>query len=338
MAEAPLLTDLCTICHSTPKYRCPRCSARTCSLACSQRHKQWTQCSGVRNPAAYRKRHELTDPKNFDQDYNFISAIERGIDSAARTVAARGVPLPPTSKRDGPLKGEVNLRQALERSGVVVERAPVGMVRSLQNRTSWNRKFVTSAPQPSSVLQQQPLTNPPPFSQRCISWTIEWITADGSTRLGTCAETQTLPHAFAQHSAAAAPPAKKRKPSKRDADRCDTIETSKSGTRTSPPTALPSTTAPPPSASSSVLPMTAPPSFSFYLHIPSPPPHPPLLLLPLSPSRPLATLLRARRVREFPTVYVLPYAPEELPEERYTLLREGGGGGGWGGGEGERGG
>ena len=132
--------------HSPPKYRCPRCSARTCSLACSTRHKQWAQCSGVRNPAAYLKRHELATPKNFDQDYNFISGIERGIETAERSVAARGVQLRetrPASKRDGPMKGEVNLRQALEKSGVTIEKAPAGMKRSLQNKTSWNKKSVS---------------------------------------------------------------------------------------------------------------------------------------------------------------------------------------------------
>lgn len=47
-----------------------------------------------------------------------------------------------TVVRDGPVKGEVNLRQALERSGVRVEKAPVGMSRSKLNRTGWNRKYV----------------------------------------------------------------------------------------------------------------------------------------------------------------------------------------------------
>lgn len=44
--------------------------------------------------------------------------------------------------RDGPVKGEVNLRQALERSGVRIEKAPVGMNRSKSNRTCWSKKYV----------------------------------------------------------------------------------------------------------------------------------------------------------------------------------------------------
>ena len=43
--------------------------------------------------------------------------------------------------RDGPVKGEVNVRQALERLRVRVEKAPVGMSRSRQNKTSWSKKY-----------------------------------------------------------------------------------------------------------------------------------------------------------------------------------------------------
>ncbi|MCJ1433401.1 hypothetical protein MMC27_002761 [Xylographa pallens] len=302
MAESPLLSDRCTICHSPPKYRCPRCSARTCSLACSQRHKQWAQCSGVRNPAAYLKRHELATPTNFDRDYNFISGIERGIETAERAVTARGVRLQettPASKRDGPLKGEVNLRQALEKSGVVVERAPAGMKRSLQNKTSWNK------------------------NQRCISWTVEWITNDNTTHLGTSPETLTPSQAFARHTGEA-PPTKKRKLSQKQKKKepsATALVPKPDMDEPSPPQLPPPTGSPPPSASPTSPPAPHPPSF--YLHIPNPPtPSSNPTLLPLSPAQPLSTLLRGRLVREFPTIYVLNLSTEGLPREKYTLQRD----------------
>ena len=74
----PLLTTLCSICHSEPpKYKCPRCGARTCSLACVRKHKSWASCSGERDPAAFVPRPQLRTDSGIDHDYNFISKIER---------------------------------------------------------------------------------------------------------------------------------------------------------------------------------------------------------------------------------------------------------------------
>jgi hypothetical protein len=43
-------TSLCAQCQAQPfKYKCPRCSIPTCSLACSQAHKSTTGCSGQRD-------------------------------------------------------------------------------------------------------------------------------------------------------------------------------------------------------------------------------------------------------------------------------------------------
>ncbi|PYH75749.1 hypothetical protein BO82DRAFT_437203 [Aspergillus uvarum CBS 121591] len=90
--EDSLLTDLCTICHlQPPKYRCPRCNTRTCSLPCTRRHKLWSQCSGVRDPAAYLRRSELATETAFDRDFNFITGIERSIERAGRDAENRGI-------------------------------------------------------------------------------------------------------------------------------------------------------------------------------------------------------------------------------------------------------
>jgi hypothetical protein len=74
----PLLNTLCTICHiNAPKYVCPGCSAQTCSLPCTKRHKSWANCSGRRDPAAFMPASRLKTPAGIDHDYNFLSAIER---------------------------------------------------------------------------------------------------------------------------------------------------------------------------------------------------------------------------------------------------------------------
>lgn len=97
----------------------------------------------MRDPAAYLKRSELATPKSFDQDFNFISGIERTLERADRDATSRGVQLrgvhqPP--RRDGPAKGELQLQKAIDRCGVVIEKAPAGMSRSINNKTSWNKK------------------------------------------------------------------------------------------------------------------------------------------------------------------------------------------------------
>lgn len=77
----PLLTTLCTICHILPpKYVCPGCSAATCSLSCSKKHKTWANCSGKRDPAAYMPAHKLRTAAGVDHDYNFLAGIERKVE------------------------------------------------------------------------------------------------------------------------------------------------------------------------------------------------------------------------------------------------------------------
>lgn len=85
----PLLTTLCTICHrDPPKYKCPRCGVRTCSLPCTKKHKAWASCSGERDPASYIPRERLVTDAGVDHDYNFISKIERAKERFEKTVIA----------------------------------------------------------------------------------------------------------------------------------------------------------------------------------------------------------------------------------------------------------
>ncbi|KAL8300280.1 hypothetical protein RB597_010065 [Gaeumannomyces tritici] len=99
--DATPLTALCGVCHvSAPRYRCPRCAARTCSLACVTKHKSRAGCSGARDPAAFVPASRLRTPAGIDHDYNFLSAIERARDRAARDVAGRTGIAPPVDAPD----------------------------------------------------------------------------------------------------------------------------------------------------------------------------------------------------------------------------------------------
>ncbi|KAI9828080.1 MAG: hypothetical protein M1832_003607 [Thelocarpon impressellum] len=178
--DEPLLSELCRICNTNvPRYRCPRCGLRTCSLPCSRRHKLWAQCDGVRDPGVYVKRAELSTPAGIDRDFNFLVGIERRLERGDRDVEERGIEVAderdeqrPWSGRRNLQKGESNVAAALERCGVVVRRAPKGMQRAKDNNTHWKKK------------------------QKCLTWTVEWIDESRKPKLGTLFETSTLAAAY----------------------------------------------------------------------------------------------------------------------------------------------
>ncbi|KAJ9160986.1 Box C/D snoRNA protein 1 [Coniochaeta hoffmannii] len=106
----PLLTTLCTICHrEPPKYKCPRCGVRTCSLPCTKKHKAWASCSGERDPAAFIPRERLVTDAGVDHDYNFISKIERAKERFEKTVVAEKGLLGEAEVR-GPKRGQEDRR------------------------------------------------------------------------------------------------------------------------------------------------------------------------------------------------------------------------------------
>lgn len=134
----------------TPKYRCPRCATRTCSLPCYKRHQQRASCSGERDPAAYRKRSQLATPAALDQDYNFLKGVERHIDATNRDVVERGIgggryPAASAASSAGGLPNQKAFARGMNPDGPVqqylmsnsirVSRAPKGMSRQRLNQT-----------------------------------------------------------------------------------------------------------------------------------------------------------------------------------------------------------
>ncbi|EAW17383.1 zinc finger HIT domain-containing protein [Aspergillus fischeri NRRL 181] len=340
-----LLSDLCTICHiNPPKYRCPRCSTRTCSLPCSRRHKLWSQCSGVRDPAAYLKRSELATESAFDRDFNFITKIERSLERAGREAEDRGIPLNGTTAadpavlglehelgQDGPdaeagrkrkrpeqggfVKGEAGFLRGAQTAGVRVIRAPKGLSRNKANASKWNPKH------------------------KCLSWTVEWITADGKKVTRNCLESCSLAEAYDR----IYPQPKERageivrKPRKDE----QTLESTGDQEQESEPASseqqTQSETVEPPSAAPTGQSATEPtpdqPSgsseskheiiphrgVSFYLHRPRTATKQPVLI-PLSPTMTFTSALRDRSVLEFPTIYALPQPPEALHAEKESPM------------------
>lgn len=87
----------CTQCHvSAHKYRCPACDTRTCSLACSQAHKQASGCTGKRSRTDMVTLSDFTE-RQLLSDYKFLEEAARLNDVAKRS----GVPRPATQLPHG---------------------------------------------------------------------------------------------------------------------------------------------------------------------------------------------------------------------------------------------
>ncbi|KAH6679695.1 hypothetical protein B0J14DRAFT_581389 [Halenospora varia] len=179
----PLLSTLCTICHTNvPKYKCPRCAVQTCSLPCSRRHKLWSTCNGVRDPTVFMPRDKLLTPSGVDHDYNFLHSIEHRMERAEKEIVEdRGIIVKeknrpqlqrqndrkrgkksrkgnkPPSADEAP--GEACINRVLQAMRTIVLKAPKGMKRNLENTTNWSRKA------------------------REINWQVEWIRGEAEERL-----------------------------------------------------------------------------------------------------------------------------------------------------------
>ncbi|KAJ2986236.1 hypothetical protein NUW58_g5123 [Xylaria curta] len=169
----PLLTSLCTICRiQEPKYKCPRCGARTCSLSCVKKHKNWSSCNGERDPTVFVALDKLKTDAGIDHDYNFLTKIERSVERAERIlredreILPQGSSHPPPHKKtrlnkgqsrgkttvdDGARKWDRNAMHRMRQLSIHVSSVPYGMTRSKENNTSWNRRT------------------------RTINWQVEWL-------------------------------------------------------------------------------------------------------------------------------------------------------------------
>jgi HIT zinc finger len=331
----PLLSSLCRVCNThRPKYRCPRCLSQTCSLACSKRHKVWSECNGIRDPTAYKPKRELSTPAGIDHDYNFITSIERGIERSDKLIVEeKGLiqhrELFSNGRYSTNARHKVGreLGWAFQRSRVIVEKAPSGMRRNKDNGTNWNR------------------------AHSCINWQVEWIQEDGSRVLGKALETQPIGEVYAtllEEERRAGMTTRQRKQSKKrkaaeikemeEAKKAkldvshytlvhqttlqnpisstwditipqepDEIQDSSIGTYPEPPSPMSYNSYPPSSG------------YYFYLQRPHTPSSKQRVVIPLHPSAPLSALLRDRVVLEFPTIYVLSSPPTLLPK---AFIRE----------------
>ena len=116
-----------------PKYKCPGCSARTCSLPCVKRHKLRADCTGKRDPTKFIKKSELATPAGIDHDYNFLSGIERDLEKVDKSVEERGLDFGLNARSKGDQSQKMDWQ--FSTAGVKVIRAPKGLSRAKENKT-----------------------------------------------------------------------------------------------------------------------------------------------------------------------------------------------------------
>ncbi|EXJ94039.1 hypothetical protein A1O1_02432 [Capronia coronata CBS 617.96] len=316
-----LLTDLCAICHTNPiKYTCPRCGIHTCSLPCVKRHKTWAQCSGVRNPAAYRKRADLATPASIDQDFNFITSVERSLQHADDIAQDKGIDLTPSGVARGGHESKRKFETEIEERGIHLVRAPKGLYRNKQNKSHWAGQY------------------------KCIMWTTEWLYFDGRRRVQNVTESRTVGEAFVNIFGKNSIRKKRRRSDDQSAtapatkpdiqpssDRAEALE-SLSGPEKRAKTAEadhkeetesqqqpglddPSITSEPVPQGSEASQLLQ--NLHFYL-LKSNTISKHKCLIPISPSSTIKEVLRGKPLLEFPTFYVREEAPEDLPEPYIT--------------------
>jgi hypothetical protein len=203
------------------------------------------------------------------------------------------------------------------------------MSRNKANASKWNPKYVFLLGGESGVGV---LTV---SRHKCLSWTVEWITADGKKVTRNCLESCTLAEGYDR----IYPQPKERtgeivqKPKKDEqtlestGDREQESEPASSEQQTQPETVEPPSAAPtgqsamestpdqPSGSSESKHEIIPHRGVSFYLHRPRTATKQPVLI-PLSPSMTFTSALRDRAVLEFPTIYALPQPPEALPAKK----------------------
>lgn len=138
MSQLPVLTQLCPICYvNPPKYTCPRCCMRTCSLSCTQTHRTRASCSGVRDPAKYIPKREIKS-STVDMDFGFLKRVQSTKDRGLSELEKlhKGEALSKRRKMER-ARRRTGVKRAEER-GVIVKRMAEVMERAKMNKTRWD--------------------------------------------------------------------------------------------------------------------------------------------------------------------------------------------------------
>ncbi|KAK6495485.1 hypothetical protein TWF481_003501 [Arthrobotrys musiformis] len=170
------MDTLCSVCvEAEPKYTCPVCAARTCSLVCSKRHKLRTSCEGQQRPGAFKSKSDLSRPSQVAADFDFLNSIQRSLDRAADSHEP-SLPQRPLDHR---------IQDLCKARGLVILPAPLQSSRASQNHSSYTS------------------TND---NTHRIIWTVEWIVNGSTTITVEVDESSTINDAFKNQILPSLPP------------------------------------------------------------------------------------------------------------------------------------
>ncbi|CUS23719.1 LAQU0S11e02718g1_1 [Lachancea quebecensis] len=145
-----MTTATCEVCKEHAyKYKCPRCSKKTCSVACIKEHKSRDGCSGTSaEPTSYVSREKLKSADTSDEtnvmvqrDYNFLLGMNRQLELLKRDGKAKNKRVLGAHHRNQPQQKWPRLEQPSQviRRGVHCILVPRGMQRSLLNKSKWDK-------------------------------------------------------------------------------------------------------------------------------------------------------------------------------------------------------
>ena len=135
-------TTKCEICLTNEhKYKCPRCSMKTCSLVCCKTHKTNMGCTGERDKTKYIPKDEF-DEQALLSDYKYLEEQTRLIDAYQRTMdkmdsndndATKGAKVAPLSAYE-------NMRKFVKSQfNINLKIMPPLSTRHANNKTRFNR-------------------------------------------------------------------------------------------------------------------------------------------------------------------------------------------------------
>eukprot|EP00271_Cylindrocystis_brebissonii_P011015 TRINITY_DN2766_c0_g1_i1.p1 TRINITY_DN2766_c0_g1~~TRINITY_DN2766_c0_g1_i1.p1 ORF type:complete len:349 (+),score=60.13 TRINITY_DN2766_c0_g1_i1:203-1249(+) len=156
------------------KYRCPRCDARTCSLACVKRHKAGAgsgaeSCSGKRARTNFVPLADFTD-NHLLSDYNLLEEALQQRDAALRL----------SSQMGGAKKAQGGGSRQQRAPQQQQQRLPFGMATLREQAKLRGTTLVFLAP---GMTRREQNTSQYQAKQQKILWRIEWLFPVGETTL-----------------------------------------------------------------------------------------------------------------------------------------------------------
>jgi len=163
----------CYVCLSkNPRYKCPGCQNRTCSLQCVQQHKKELNCSGKRDPTEFVFKKTMNN-RLLLRDYRFLE------DAGRKTFAWERIlrDYSPDAHKTSPYyEGREALTRYAISKGFVIWQQPAGFSRSSINRTVYSEYGLRQGPGKyvAESTTEKSITKSKLRAKKCFKFHIRW--------------------------------------------------------------------------------------------------------------------------------------------------------------------